>query len=326
MYKNYLISLLVLTFSSTLLGQSTVTPVSTLKADNAEIIKNDDGTISIVATNLSPEVKVSQLLRSDKEAAEVYTQFPPNVVPLIEGKAILPALTNSYWIAVRNPGVEWIEVQPLSNPDPPDNPSDPDEPDDPTTPIDFKDLSDLANSLASDLNDPTTRSKLASALSEVTNSIAAQPTIGEAELLLTNTIENVLLRREGESRDKDWFNGWRKPLSELTAKYLNDGAISSPREVSEIAKAYALGLSKTTMISTLLDSFVEMRTADNCARCLSWKNAEKPKLVKAEWEVREINYSGTAPQFRVFSNGKYSSWYVGYMTIETFNSIVENLR
>lgn len=67
------------------------------------------------------------------------------------------------------------------------------------------------------LKDPTTRTALYEALDKVVSQLKVQcdsnacPTLDEARNRVNQTIENVLLARQGASRDVAWAAGWRVP-------------------------------------------------------------------------------------------------------------------
>lgn len=77
---------------------------------------------------------------------------------------------------------------------------------------DLSELAKLSADLARQLNDPPTQSALAAELSKVN---LAGLDLEAAKRQVNTTIEQkVLLKRTGESRYKDWLNGWRRPMQQ----------------------------------------------------------------------------------------------------------------
>lgn len=126
---------------------------------------------------------------------------------------------------------------------PPVDPVDPDKP----TPGQYEQLRKLSLSAASKLGDPTTAKGLAETITATVAEIAAMceqgqcPEITRAKQMMILAVENRLLAREGESRNANWLDGWRKPI--------NDGLVaantSTVPEYLSAMLAVAAGLSES---------------------------------------------------------------------------------
>ncbi len=87
----------------------------------------------------------------------------------------------------------------------------------PTTPSPEKGLAELSKQLSISRNDPPTRQAVAAALDSQVATIKQMcresrcPTIDSAKLMVTASLNNAFLSRQGESKKVDW-EVWRKPL------------------------------------------------------------------------------------------------------------------
>ena len=111
--------------------------------------------------------------------------------------------------------------------EPPTNPGDP--PNDPPT-GDLDKVKKLSQEAAKKLADPSTARALASAIRKI-----KQSDLVTMKTEVAIAVESVFLSRKGVSRDKNWSDTWRRPVSES----INP---SSPEEYSAILRAIADGL------------------------------------------------------------------------------------
>lgn len=100
-------------------------------------------------------------------------------------------------------------------------PEKPDQPDEPTpTPSPLIKLEKLSRELANRIDDRETSVQLRRAILAVDLKISAMceqamcPGLGTAKAMFVAEIESTLLARTGSSRDKNWLDGWRKPMDE----------------------------------------------------------------------------------------------------------------
>lgn len=63
------------------------------------------------------------------------------------------------------------------------------------------------------LNDPNTALQLKNALNRIYPSLLTMPSVDDAKLAVTKTIESVLMLRTGANKNTDWVGEWRVPLN-----------------------------------------------------------------------------------------------------------------
>lgn len=123
-------------------------------------------------------------------------------------------------------------------------------------------LAQLSADLANRINDQPTREALGAALSQP---IAAD-IIGDAKSEIQSRVRSVLAARQGESRQADWLNDWRRPiqkevqrigvlsLSDYAAaiKSVADGLIVEPEgSIASVTLATPAPASNTLILSAL---------------------------------------------------------------------------
>lgn len=211
----------------------------------------------------------------------------------------------------------------FGEPAPPDpgEPGEPGEPPEQPTPApDLEALRDLSREKAVAVDDPPTAKALANAL----RNVSIQP-LEQMRANVSERVEGVLLNRSGDSQNKDWLSGWRKPVSKaITAE--------SPERYREELRAVAAGLDAAAGVEPPEDDDdprkvhrVTMLTRDNCGWCTRWKSEVKPKLIEAGWEVDEKQHSGPVPQFDVVVGTK-TTRLTGYTDASTFAQFMQDLR
>ncbi|MEO1616502.1 MAG: hypothetical protein AAFV88_11670 [Planctomycetota bacterium] len=121
-----------------------------------------------------------------------------------------------------------------------------DEPDDPPgdKPIEddppsagYQELEKLSHDLADEVDEPETRSKLASRLKTVDYDQSPEM----VDQAIDQTIRRVLVERPRES-DSDWQTGWFRPLIEQLSSMADDGAIKDVSDLERAMEAVIRGL------------------------------------------------------------------------------------
>lgn len=200
---------------------------------------------------------------------------------------------------------------------------DPDKPEEPVDPPPANDeLVEISRKAAASLRDPETATALAKALEAV---VAANHTSVEAIRNATQlSVENVLLKREGGSRDKDWLGAWRKPVGE-------EIDATSPASYNASLAALAKGLrlaagsvQEPPPAAPEPERVIRMETRDDCGWCIQWKREVQPIVEQMGFKVVYVETSGVAPVFHVRVGDK-SKTFTGYRNASSFREFVSGL-
>lgn len=186
-------------------------------------------------------------------------------------------------------------------------------------PPNLTELSALSRSLVAAMNDSATASALGAALLAISKDLKASSgiTIQQAKERLEATLRAVFLNRSGASRDKNWVDGWQRPIDDAIAKI-------NPSTVSQFADAIAAIAPPTSAVSTMVSKVV-MHSKKGCVPCERWMQLVRPMLIDAGWTIEVTDAVGVAPMFEICTGGKCTT-YEGFMDANTFNSIVRSLR
>lgn len=198
---------------------------------------------------------------------------------------------------------------------PPTEPGDPSDPPPPDKPDPPDRLKEISQSAAAQLNDPTT----AQALAETLSLIVEEDSIDKMRAEVSAAVEGVFLRREGESRTKDWLNVWRRPVSDsITA--------NTPAEYKAALTAIRMGL-----VDSVVDSEKPIKppsktkivfyTRENCGWCGRWSREVRPTIESWGWEVLPVDSAGAVPQFDVTVPGKPTIRLKGFQDASRFREI-----
>lgn len=220
----------------------TVSSVSYLRADAAEIIKEPSATL-IVAEGLKPGTEYAAKLRvsnQDNDYIEVYPErnpFPPKVIePFKPGEYLIPGKRGDVFnVSVRTKSGRpvWLVVTIGGGQTEPEQPGQP-------LP-ELTGLSKIAFEQAAKLNDPKTASSLAAAFRVVVTTVPVDKPLADAVFEAKKARELVLLNRQGKVNWNAWLTAIDAELAKLkiktTADYLKAlSAIAGGLEKAAAAK------------------------------------------------------------------------------------------
>jgi hypothetical protein len=239
----FLVSLCVGLASAQEVMDVTVTSVSYLKADSAELIKEPSSTL-IVAEGLKPGTEYAAKLKvtnQDNDFIEVFPEknpFPPKVIePFKPGEYLIPGKRGDVFnvsVRGRTGRPVWLVVTIAG--------AGPVEPEKPTEPLpELSGLSKVSFEQAAKLNDAKTASLLAAAFRAVVTTVPVDKPLPDAVFEAKKARELVLLNRQGNVNWNAWLTAIDAELAKLkiktTADYLKAlSAIAGGLEKAAAAK------------------------------------------------------------------------------------------
>ncbi|TWU22471.1 hypothetical protein Pla52o_35270 [Novipirellula galeiformis] len=197
------------------------------------------------------------------------------------------------------------------------DPSDPDGPTNPDPPANSQ-LREISRDAAAKLNDPTTASALAAAISAVNlGTLDAMKADAQA------AIESALLERKGASRDADWLSTWRRPIND-GIKATTPGGFLADLQAIASGLIDSVGSAKPPVPAPVPDqpsapkTFVTMFSRPDCSWCNRWKSEVWPTLESWDWELKEVFSTQSVPQFEIASPGFGVAKMTGFQDVEKF--------
>ncbi len=141
-------------------------------------------------------------------------------------------------------GIDGAQIEVvLGEPTKPDDPP----PKDPPPPTGtFDDIKTVSATGSAAVRDPTTASRLATSLRAVVPTVRVAADLPSAQATVVNAIENTLLTRVGESRNRDWLGLWRRPLNTAIESAKQSGRIKTAADYAAVVEAMAAGLQPTS--------------------------------------------------------------------------------
>lgn len=221
----------------------TVSSVSYLRADAAEIIKEPSSTL-IVAEGLKPGTEYAAKLRvsnQDNDYIEVYPEknpFPPKVIePYKPGEYLIPGKRGEVFnVSVRSKTGRpiWLVVTIGGG-----APTEPEQPGEPLP--ELSGLAKVSYEQAAKLSDPKTAASLAAAFRAVVTTVPVDKPLADAVFEAKKARELVLLNRQGNVNWNAWLTAIDAELAKLkiktTADYLKAlSAIAGGLEKAAAAK------------------------------------------------------------------------------------------
>lgn len=231
------------------IGQSQVVFLS---AETAEVAV-DGERVAIIAEGLSPSRQYGVVVTAPEstkwiEVHDSKKPFPPVVSkPFRDNKYLVRGQPGqTFYLSLRGEGPPvWAEIviAPEVVPPKPDKPEEPG-PDPPKPAPGLDGIEELSKQLADKLDDSATRVALASAITKACDDLDAMcksgqcPGLPQAKMTVVAAIEQTLALRA--KPDKNWLDGWRRPISEAISK-LNP--VDPPTYIS-IMRTAAQGLER----------------------------------------------------------------------------------
>lgn len=294
----------------------TISQVTYVRADSAEVIPSDGGVI-IFAEGLKSDKQLAvKLLIENQEVTSLevsklveingltFAVFPPTVVPPLPEKPNTFIITGDsgerFGVSIRSSGSpQWLEVKIAGEPEAPEQPN-----------IDVSDIEKVRGP-----DDPITRDAILSSLKQ----LKFTGTLDDAIVATRLAISNALLDAPAVPPYKDWKGEFRDPINKIIERLLNAGQIRSIADWQLVVNAMIKALQPTTT------SKIIMTTSPNCQVCKDWKRNVLPYI--KGWRFEEVtDTTVSVPRFQICDGDKCSNVIVGYMSIDAFNSTVYSLR
>lgn len=251
-------------------------------------------------------------------------------------------------VADKEASIDWAEhtiiilgAIPVPIPDPnPDQPG----PVDPVPPpvADFGPLEALSERVAIAVADSVTAVRLAGEFQSLLVSIAAMPTVGDARAVVSLAFEKVMLQREGESRNANWLETWRRPINDELAKLSTAGAIVTASQYAQAIDSVARGLvasadsigrpippgSQPTPTPTPVigKKWIDVYSSASCSWCDKLKKETLPTFQAEGFELRPQPDGHGKPNVPVvvfhFEDGTTSTEIVGFRTVDQMRKAI----
>jgi hypothetical protein len=168
------------------------------------------------------------------------------------------------------------------------------------------------------LNDAATASALRDALTQVVQ--APPTTIERQRSAVQDAIGNVLLGRQGVSREKDWLNEWRIPVNAEIDKTVNDDNYIAL--IKQVIAGFD-GVAKSPPADKPEPSSIKMYTRDGCKYCDDWRRLELPRVKSQGWIVKEaLDLTNAVPYYDICINGRCIR-HQGYLSMAALKAIVD---
>jgi hypothetical protein len=168
------------------------------------------------------------------------------------------------------------------------------------------------------LNDAATAAALRDALTRVVQ--APPTTIERQRSAVQDAIGNVLLARQGVSREKDWLNEWRIPVNAEIDKTVNDDNYIAL--IKQVIAGFD-GVAKSPETPKPEPSSIKMYTRDGCKYCDDWKRNEMPRVKSQGWTVEQItDLTNAVPYYDICINGRCIR-HQGYLSMAALKAIVD---
>jgi hypothetical protein len=168
------------------------------------------------------------------------------------------------------------------------------------------------------LNDAATAAALRDALTRVVQ--APPTTIERQRSAVQDAIGNVLLGREGVSREKDWLNEWRIPVNAEIDKTVNDDNYIAL--IKQVIAGFD-GVAKSPETPKPEPSSIKMYTRDGCKYCDDWRRLELPRVKSQGWIVKEVlDLTNAVPYYDICINGRCIR-HQGYLSMAALKAIVD---
>lgn len=259
----HLWTVVILIFSAvSILGEDpllTTKQVILLNTNSAEIVPSDEeGVVRVMVEGLKAERDYGILLSPEGTTNWVEVTknsvWPPYVVEEFrEGDYLLIGQPGDIFDLridryPERPIYDRVKIEgptpaPDPGPDPGPNP-------DPSPNPDFKEVYELSKAKASALNDPTTAAALSNGIKEALASLNPETvTFNFASRTLVDKIEQVLSSRKGESLDRDWYQGWRKPMADKLDEVTGREVKAYLSAMSESARGLAESVTSSASIT-----------------------------------------------------------------------------
>jgi hypothetical protein len=168
------------------------------------------------------------------------------------------------------------------------------------------------------LNDAATAAALRDALTQVVQ--APPTTIERQRSAVQDAIGNVLLARQGVSREKDWLNEWRIPVNAEIDKTVNDDNYIAL--IKQVIAGFD-GVAKSPETPKPEPSSIKMYTRDGCKYCDDWRRLELPRVKSQGWIVKEaLDLTNAVPYYDICINGRCIR-HQGYLSMAALKAIVD---
>lgn len=230
---------------------------TTLKFESVELAPTES-----VESSKSSSIPAALITVSEAATVDAFsTDFDiAEVTPAGENRFLLTGKPGKYMAVVdtgdRNKYVPIVI---------PGKATDPGEPEEPETPdLDLSSLADSSNTLASKVNDLPTRQALAVSLGG-----DIEGSFSEMRVEIQTRVEDTLLVRKGESRKKDWLNGWRRPISEEMVRL----KVETAEQYREAIRQIVVGLKRDSQGS---QSVLKLKKSPTLAKSLPVQS--RPRL------------------------------------------------
>jgi hypothetical protein len=156
------------------------------------------------------------------------------------------------------------------------------------------------------------------------------PTVGDARAVVSLAFEKVMLQREGESRNANWLETWRRPINDELARLSTVGAITTSSQYAQaidsvarglVASTNSIGRPEPTPITPIVGKqWVEVYTSSTCSWCTKLKKETIPTFQAEGFELKEITSGHGKPNVPVtvfhFSDGTTSTEITGFRTVD----------
>lgn len=197
--------------------------VTYFDAAGAQVISQPDGVRVVIDGDIG-ERRYGALVTLDNPEITWIEAYPNGQFPENPADAVIYAdpANPGVFLVPGDPG-GYVLLRISNNPNPPTwkkveiGGKKPDDPPPPNT-CDCDALEALSKARANAVNDPPTRSAIASVIRRVSNELEGVcrsgdcPDLAVARSLYTTEISQLLLSREGDSRDASWREGWQEPV------------------------------------------------------------------------------------------------------------------